>query len=210
MLKSYNIGEHWIMISMLFAQIYKIMYNSYCNYNLKKIYSAIDFRNKNHKIVWPIKIIGAEYISIGMEFYCGPDSRLEAWDYYSPTGQAFSPTIKIGDNVRINGRCHIGAINKIVIGNDVLLGNNVFITDHSHGNSSKDELDICPNDRRLFSKGPVSIGNKVWICENATILPGVSIGNNVIVAANSVVTHDVPDRCVIAGNPATIVKYIDK
>jgi acetyltransferase-like isoleucine patch superfamily enzyme len=64
----------------------------------------------------------------------------------------------------------------------------------------------APIKRSLFSKGPVIIGDNVWIGDKATILPGVSIGNGAVIAANAVVTKDVPAYSVAAGNPARIIK----
>ena len=69
-------------------------------------------------------------------------------------------------------------------------------------------LDIAPDFRPLSSKGPVLIDDNVWIGEKSSIMPGVHIGKGVIVAANSVVTKDVPPYCVVAGIPATIVKVM--
>lgn len=53
---------------------------------------------------------------------------------------------------------------------------------------------------------PVTIGNDVWLCGKVTVCPGVTIGNNVVVAAGSVVVHDIPDNVMVAGNPARMVK----
>ena len=63
-----------------------------------------------------------------------------------------------------------------------------------------------PLKRPIVSKGPVRIGDNVWIGDKATILPNVSIGNGAIIAANAVVTKDVPPYSVAAGNPAKIIK----
>lgn len=56
---------------------------------------------------------------------------------------------------------------------------------------------------------PVTIGNDVWLCGKVTVCPGVTIGNNVVVAAGSVVVHDIPDNVMVAGNPARMVKKVD-
>ena len=84
-----------------------------------------------------------------------------------------------------------------------------MISDNSHGESIVSMLNINPQDRPLFSKGKVVIGNNVWLCNNVCVLSNVTIGNGVIVAANSVVTHDIPDNCIAAGVPAKIIKLID-
>lgn len=103
-------------------------------------------------LTYSLKIIGGKYIEIGFGFYCGPDSRLEAWDYYKPTNQKFTLKIIIGNNIKINGGCQIGAMESIRISDTVLMGNGVFLTDHAHGNSTIDEEDMHPNDRKSYSK----------------------------------------------------------
>jgi acetyltransferase-like isoleucine patch superfamily enzyme len=78
----------------------------------------------------------------------------------------------------------------------------VTITDNSHGRTDADSLDVPPAHRDIVSKGPVIIGKNVWIGDKATILPGVKIGDGAVIAANAVVTKDVPAKCVVAGSPA--------
>ena len=104
--------------------------------------------------------------------------------------------------------CHIGCIESVEIGKNVLLGSKVYITDHFHGNITADDVDVPPQERTLSSK-PVRIGNNVWIGDNVTVLPGVSLGDNVIVGANAVVTHSFPANTVIAGCPAKIIKTLN-
>lgn len=65
-----------------------------------------------------------------------------------------------------------------------------------------EEAEIAPGKRKLKSKGEITIGNNVWIGDKVPIFGGVSIGDNVIVAASSVVTHDVPSNSMVAGSPA--------
>ena len=103
--------------------------------------------------------------------------------------------------------CHIGCIDSINIGNNVLLGSKVYISDHYHGNITKNDIDIPPLLRPLSSK-PIKIGNNVWIGDNVCIMPGVSLGNNVIVGANAVVTKSFPDNAVVAGVPAKKIKQL--
>jgi acetyltransferase-like isoleucine patch superfamily enzyme len=67
-----------------------------------------------------------------------------------------------------------------------------------------------PFRRPLVSKGPVLIGDCVWIGDKATILPGVTIGKGSVIGANAVVTKDVPDYCMAAGNPAVVLKKLEE
>ncbi len=147
---------------------------------------------------------GANYISIGERSVIRPRVTLTAYDTYK--GQLFHPEITIGNNCSIGEGSHITAINSIKFGNNVRLGKNILITDNSHGESVRELLNTAPNFRPLYSKGPVVIDDNVWIGEKSSIMPGVHIGKGVIVAANSVVTKDVPPYCVVAGVPAKVVK----
>ena len=89
------------------------------------------------------------------------------------------------------------------MGDNVWIAPNTLITTINHP--------ISPKGRRqhLGISKPVKIGNDVWIGGNATILPGVTIGNNVIVAAGAVVTHDVPDNVIVGGVPAKVIREIE-
>lgn len=153
-----------------------------------------------------LTLIGPQFITFGNGCYIGPHSRIEAWSRYG--GQVFEPSIVFGNRVRINSRCHIGAISRIEVGDDTLMGSGVFISDHSHGRICAEEAEIAPNDRDLYSKGSVVIGDKVWIGENVVIMPGVTVGRCSIIGAMSVVTHDVPPFSVVAGNPARVIKTL--
>lgn len=105
--------------------------------------------------------------------------------------------------VCLNRNVHIGCINRITIGQGTLIGSNVLITDHSHGEK---EYELSPSYRPLYSKGPVEIGKNVWIGENVCILPDVTIGDNCIIGAGSIVTRSIPENSIAVGNPARVVK----
>lgn len=111
--------------------------------------------------------------------------------------------IHVGHNFLANYNVTILDIGPVHIGNDVMIGPGTLITTVNHP--------LSPKGRRnhLGIMKPVIIGNDVWIGGNATILPGVTIGNNVVVAAGAVVTKDVPDNCVVGGVPARIIKEIE-
>lgn len=149
---------------------------------------------------------GQKNIHIGNNTVICRHTILGCWVKYGD--QRFTPSITIGDNCSIGEYNHITSAHKITIGNGLLTGRYVMITDNSHGGLSVEEAGIPPQKRDLKTKGEVVIGNNVWIGDKAIILPGVHIGDNVIVAANSAVTHDVPSNCVVAGAPARVVKSI--
>ena len=159
-------------------------------------------------IVAPYYIDGQWNIEVGNHFAVGPHFWMEAIESYS--SQKFAPSIKIGDNFSAQRNCHIGAIDSITIGNGVLMGSNILITDHAHGDTSAEQNSLAPGARPLYSKGPVVIGNNVWIGDNAVILPGVTLGDDCIVGAGAVVTKSFPAGSVIGGNPAKLIKKIEK
>ena len=149
-------------------------------------------------------LVGGDCITIGSNCRFQKELFLTAWKNFA--GGAFKPEIIIGDNVSLGAYNHITASNKIIIGNGVLTGKWVTITDNSHGDTEYDTLKTLPKKRPLVSKGPVVIGDNVWIGDKATILPGVTVGEGAVIAANSVVTKDVPAYSVAAGCPAKIIK----
>jgi carbonic anhydrase/acetyltransferase-like protein (isoleucine patch superfamily) len=112
------------------------------------------------------------------------------------------PVLRIGDRCVIGRGSHIVAHYSIVIGDDVFTGPNVYITDQNHGYADPD----VPIGRQWPSNTAVSIGAGSWLGAGVIVLPGACIGRNVVVAAGSVVRGQVPDRCVIAGVPAKVVR----
>lgn len=164
------------------------------------------FKKNEGWIISPRQLLGEKYISIGKGTNIEKDIILTAWDKYET--DRFTPSITIGDNCSIGEHAHITSCHQIVIGNGVLTGRYVYISDNSHGNSSKEESEIPPSKRKLHVKGPVIIEDNVWIGERACILSGVRIGKGAIIAANAVVTHDVPEATIVGGVPAKIIKRI--
>ncbi len=113
-----------------------------------------------------------------------------------------SALIQVGSDCGFSG-CVIGAAQKVVVGNRVLVGANVLITDF-------DWHAVDPNERRggYVNSRPVTIADNVWIGVNVVILKGVSIGENSVIGANSVVTKSIPDNVVAAGNPCAVIRDI--
>jgi len=107
--------------------------------------------------------------------------------------------LRIGDRVFINCGSVVLSVLEITIGDDVALANEVYVMDsNSHGVEGRPHVEA-----------PVRIGDGTWVGARAMILPGVTIGKRVVVAAGSVVTRDVPDDCLVAGNPARVVRTLD-
>lgn len=150
----------------------------------------------------PITIRGKKYIDFGENLTTGRYCRIEVNGIHSDKRIVFGKNVNIGDNVSI--RC----VDKIRIGNNVLMGSRVLIIDNSHGTYDGDIQDTPmtePNSRKLVSS-PVNIEDNVWIGEGAVIQRGITLGQGSIVGANSVVTKNVPPNTIVGGVPAKIIK----
>ncbi len=115
--------------------------------------------------------------------------------------------IDIKDGTNIGRRCTISAANKITIGKNVLIGPNVFIADTSHEYKHA-AIPIMHQTITTFSD-EVNIGDGTWIGTNTVIVGNVNIGKHCIIGANTVINKDIPDYCVVVGNPFKIVKMLD-
>lgn len=156
---------------------------------------------------YPInRIIGEKYIEIGDGSCFGRESVVTVWDSYE--GECYNPKLIIGEKCYFGDYLHISCINNISIGDNLLTGRWVTISDNGHGCSEDIISGISPIKRKLYSKGEIVIQDNVWIGDKVTVLAGVVIGKNAIIAANSVVTKDVPQNSVVGGNPARIIKMV--
>ncbi len=187
-------------VGIVFKKLYKIKYFFYSGW----VASQFNVVGDDFLVTYPTHIINGGNVKIGNKFRAGPRFRIETFNEYK--NQIFKPEIIIGNNVRFGWDCHIGCINKIVIGSNVLFASRIYISDHFHGKTDRDYLEIFPLERELVSKGPIIIKNDVWIGEGVIIMPGVQIGKGSIVGANAVVTKDIPDYCIVAGVPARVIK----
>ncbi|MCD8031783.1 MAG: acyltransferase [Bacteroides sp.] len=167
-----------------------------------------EFKSFGKSRVMPtILLRGGKCITIGDGTIIRKNVHLTAWERYN--GGNYTPEIFIGDDCSIGDGTHITAINKIIIGNHVRCGKNILITDNAHGSFSPTDLELPPHKRPLYSKGAVVVEDNVWIGEKASIVSGVCIGRSAIIAANSVVTKDVPSHSLVAGVPAKIIKILE-
>lgn len=162
---------------------------------------------KARLIRFPFDIRGKKYIRYGKNFTTGTGCRLEAYKFDKK-----KPKLEIGNNVQINDYVHLSCAEFLIIGDNVLIASKVYITDLNYGSYSGEEQSSpqeIAKERKIYTK-PVKIGNNVWIGENVSVLSGVEIGENAILGANSVVTKDIPKNCIVAGNPAKVIKIFDK
>lgn len=179
-------------------------YNRFCSLR-NHIYTGLyqlSFSKFGRSIIqYPVySLRGEENISIGDDCVFERDLQLEAWGTHAK--------IVIGNGCLFRRNCHITATKSIIIGDGFLTGDNVLISDNSHGDSTIESLSAPPRERPIVSKGGIVIGKNVWLGNNVCVLSNVNIGDGVVVGANSVVTHDIPPYCIAAGSPAKIIKRI--
>lgn len=124
----------------------------------------------------------------------------DSFRMFPPFYTDFGKNITIGKDVFINSGCHFQDQGGIRIGDGTLIGHNVVLATINH--------DLNPKENRKNHYAPITIGAHVWIGSNATILPGVTLGDYAVVAAGAVVTQDVPPLTVVGGVPAKVLKVI--
>ena len=146
------------------------------------------------KVYWSVRMDTPPY----RRFWLGRKSVVES---YCCINNAVGD-VTIGDHTRIGIHCTV--IGPVCIGNNVNLAQGITVTALNH--NFKDTTKRI--DEQGISTKPVVISDDVWIGANAVILPGVTIGRHVVVAAGAVVTKDVPDNCVVGGVPAKVIKEI--
>jgi acetyltransferase-like isoleucine patch superfamily enzyme len=164
----------------------------------------------------PRTITQARHMTIGRDVKLGPNSLLKCQTSYpggwmrDPEGrhvaQAFEPRLTIGDRVTATAALQVVVFLSVTIEDDVMFAANVYVADGGH---AFDRVDLPFKYQGIAEPAPVRIGRGSWIGQNAVIAPGVTIGEMVVVGANSVVTRDVPPRSVVAGAPARVVRRWD-
>ena len=124
----------------------------------------------------------------------------ESFGLFPPFYTDCGKNMRFGKRVFVNSGCRFQDQGGITIGDDVLIGHNCVIATLNHAMDPEKRADMTP--------APVRIGNKVWVGANATILPGVTIGDGAIVAAGAVVNKDVEPCTVVGGVPARVLKRL--
>ncbi|MGO1355121.1 MAG: DapH/DapD/GlmU-related protein, partial [Brachybacterium tyrofermentans] len=125
----------------------------------------------------------------------------ESVTLFPPFTSDFGKNIHLGKRVFLNAGCRFQDQGGLHIGDDCLIGHNTVIATLNH--------DLAPSRRGDLHPAPVTIGNNVWIGANVTILPGVTIGDDAVIAAASVVTKDVPAKALVVGSPARVIRTVE-
>ncbi|HVK27695.1 MAG TPA: acyltransferase [Nocardioides sp.] len=149
-------------------------------------------------------VVNPEAIHVGRDTLIGKYSTLSVG--YGPTQEVLPERgLVIGERCVIGARACITAHESIAIGDDVWFGQDVFVSDASHGYQDPD----VPVGLQFGAHQPVVIGAGTWIGHGAMILPGTTIGRNVVVAAGSVVRGVVEDHAVVGGVPARTIRRLE-
>ena len=148
----------------------------------------------NNKYLPPAELRKYMSVLIGQEID-------EGFGLFPPFYTNCGKNIHLGKNVFINSGCHFQDQGGIYIGDGTFIGHNVILATLNH--------DLNPNSRGDMWPKPIHLGKKVWIGSGAIVLPGVTIGDNSVIAAGSVVTKNVPENSVYGGNPAKLIKKIE-
>lgn len=120
---------------------------------------------------------------------------------FPPFYTDYGKNITVGEGVFINACCHFQDHGGVTIGDGCQIGHNVVFATLNHG--------LRPEERRHTIPAPIVLGKNVWVGSNSTLLSGVTVGDNAVVAAGAVVTKDVPANAVVGGVPAKVIKFID-
>ena len=124
----------------------------------------------------------------------------ESFRVFPPFYTDFGKNITVGKNLFINACCHFQDHGGVSLGDGCQIGHNVVFATLNHG--------LAPEDRQTTYPAPITLGKNVWVGSNSTILQGVTIGDNAVIAAGAVVTKDVPENTIVGGVPARIIRKI--
>ena len=158
------------------------------------------FLGRNAYLVAPFRVDGADNIELGEGVFIQRGGWL-----YCVGIDGVPASLRIGNGCVLGYNNHITAVRQVIIEDEVLTANNVYISDNLH---EFENVAIPIMHQPVRFKSAVTIGAGSWIGENACII-GASVGRNCVVGANAVVIRDVPDFCVVAGVPAVVIRQYD-
>lgn len=179
------------------------MYKRICNLlysRLFRLFFKKDFLffGEKSNVIFPLNVNGKKNIRIGNNVYIA----YKTWLAAVPLTGAEKCELIIGDGTNIGNFNHIYATRSIIIGNNVLTADKVYISDNLHG---YEDVSVPIMKQPIKQIGNVIIGDGAWLGENVCVI-GAKIGKNCVIGANSVVTKDIPDYCVAVGAPAKVIK----
>lgn len=179
---------------MLISKIINILRTFFCSFFYKNY-------GRNSVIQNPKCLIrGRKNIYIGKNVFIRCYARIETIKSYE--GQIYYPELRIGDGVNIEQSLHLICSNKVLIGDNVVISSNVFISDCNH---IMTDLKV-PILKQGLERKETIIGRSTFIGTGAIIMPGVCIGEHCVIGANSVVTHNIADYSIAVGIPAVVIK----
>ena len=180
------------------------------------------------------RLLGGRSLHLGPDFHARDFVWLEAVHAYQAgeRRQEFSPSLRVGVSARLSDHVHIACIDRVTIGDHLLCGSGVLITDHAHGSYrgapagdlASDPMSASPSDlanyptndpatppaqRPLVSAGPVVIGDNVWLGDGVAVLAGAVIGDGCVIGAHAVVTGTIAPGTIAVGAPARSVRRWD-
>lgn len=156
----------------------------------KKLFKAYN-KTEDEEVDLRNKIMKQLFKNVGENVWIEPDFRCE-----------FGKNITIGDNVYINFGCIILDCSEVTIGSHTLLGPNIGLYAANHSTDATERIN-----GGCYGK-PIHIGNNVWLGGDVKVLQGVTIGDNTIIGAGSIVTKDIPDNVIAVGNPCKVIRKI--
>lgn len=185
---------------MFYRNLIRFMYDGFRIFFHNK-QACLYFLFHNCKLYKPLFVSDIRYILLKGRVVILKGTRIE----FYKVSTTYDPLLSIGNKVLIGYNCSFLVSGKLTIGNDCMIASNVLITTENHG------IDLTKGNyiNQPLNSKDVIIGNNVWIGEKCVILPGVTIGDNCVIGASSVVTKNVPKDCIACGNPAKVIKYFN-
>ena len=183
---------------------------------LRKLYyriAALFFRfqvkslGKESRLRLKGRIIGGQYVRLGDGVEMEKDFIIAVYPEFggqkNPVSTSPDGGVWIGSGGSYNRKLTVYCAERVEIGKDVLFGSDILISDNEHGTNPESPV---PYRDQPLKTAPVLIGDRCWVCEGAKILSGTRIGKESIIAAGAVVKGVFPERCILAGVPARIIR----